>query len=149
MVLSDKIIKRFDDKVYPEPNTGCWLWGAGIRGKTGYGAFKVNDKTIDAHRVSFTIHKGEIPKGFLVCHKCDNRLCVNPDHLFLGTHKDNHDDAIKKGRMVKQKPIPLEQSVHGGMGAATYDKGCRCVLCTEAKRMRIKNYRAKLKNIAR
>lgn len=79
--------------------SGCWLWTAYITTQ-GYGSITVDKKPVKTHRLSFTIYKGEIPKGMLVCHHCDVRSCVNPDHLFLGTHKDNSDDMIRKGRSV-------------------------------------------------
>ncbi len=80
---------------------GCWNWIASGRGY-GYGAFKFQGRVQDAHRVSWIIHFGEIPLDKYVCHKCDNRSCVNPDHLFLGSQKDNIKDAISKGRFVFQ-----------------------------------------------
>ena len=94
--------ERFMSKVEPEPNTGCWLWVASIFGNTGYGLFNlVRDgrKSADnAHRVSWEIFRGEIPKGAYVLHRCDVRTCVNPDHLFIGSHQDNMTDCARKGR---------------------------------------------------
>ncbi len=78
--------------------TGCWEFIGGLR--NGYGAIKNGAKTDGAHRVSYEIHKGEISQGLFVCHTCDNRKCINPDHLWLGTAKDNTQDCVKKGRIV-------------------------------------------------
>lgn len=75
----------------------CWLWTGYIE-KRGYGRFGYNYKTIEAHRMSWIIANGEIPEGMIICHECDNPSCVNPDHLFLGTHKDNTWDMVDKGR---------------------------------------------------
>ena len=75
----------------------CWIWTAGTRGN-GYGTLKLNRKSIDAHRVSWMLTNGIIPDGVWVLHHCDNRLCVRPDHLFLGTPRDNVIDMMKKGR---------------------------------------------------
>lgn len=78
---------------------GCWEWQAALR-STGYGEVYWpghGRKKIAAHRASWLIHYGDIPDGLWVLHKCDNKLCVRPDHLFLGTHRDNVDDAVRKG----------------------------------------------------
>mgnify|MGYP001023313072 CR=1 FL=1 len=89
-------LKRFWSKVEMIPFHPCWEWTAAK--KDGYGRF--NDKGY-AHRISYEMHFGPIPKGFLVCHKCDNPSCVNPEHLFLGTYQDNYDDMRKKKRESK------------------------------------------------
>lgn len=88
---------RFWAKVYPCPITGCWLWGAGPF-PNGYGCFKWQRVSRRAHRHLYLTLFGPIPEGLLVCHTCDVPLCVNPDHLFLGTVQDNADDMIRKGR---------------------------------------------------
>jgi hypothetical protein len=74
----------------------CWEWTGAIQSR-GYGSLSINGKTYNAHRVSFTIHNGYVPK-LNVLHKCDNRKCVRPDHLWEGTHQDNIDDMHTKGR---------------------------------------------------
>jgi len=88
-------IDRFLSKV--DKTTNCWIWLASQR--AGYGSFVgVDCKSRGAHQFSYSHYIGEIPKGMCVCHKCDNKLCVNPEHLFLGTQKDNLHDMHKKGR---------------------------------------------------
>ena len=91
----DKV--RFYDRICPEPNTGCWLW-IGAPDSFGYGQIEINGASYRTHRLSWMIHRGEITKGLVVCHRCDTPACVNPDHLFLGTHGDNVRDMHKKGR---------------------------------------------------
>ena len=75
----------------------CWAWRGAIDQK-GYGAVKVGGKKQSAHRVSWKLFRGPIPSGLCVLHHCDNPGCVNPEHLFLGTPRDNARDCVKKGR---------------------------------------------------
>lgn len=76
---------------------GCWLWTGPSR-KNGYGRLQDGDRSVLAHRLSYTMHVGPIPAGLLVCHSCDTPACVRPDHLFLGTYLDNAQDSTEKGR---------------------------------------------------
>jgi len=88
---------RFDEKWIGEPNSGCWLW-TGTLGN-GYGEIQVEkQKHVYAHRLSWELHCGPIPKGMCVLHSCDMPCCVNPDHLWLGTKGDNARDMVRKGR---------------------------------------------------
>ncbi|HXJ61904.1 MAG TPA: HNH endonuclease signature motif containing protein [Verrucomicrobiae bacterium] len=89
------LIQRFWSKV--EVSDDCWLWTSD-RKDTGYGQFHYLGKTSRAHRVAWILSYGDIPPGLNVLHTCDNPPCVRPDHLFLGTTKDNIEDKVTKGR---------------------------------------------------
>lgn len=96
---------RFEASYIPEPNSGCWLWVASLQSsgdKDGRGAICVDGKSRFAHRVSYELHKGPIPASRYICHRCNNTLCVNPDHLYAGTQKDNVRDMIAAGHHVGQ-----------------------------------------------
>lgn len=81
----------------------------------GYGSFSIKpERPVMAHRYSWIMQNGSIPDGMIICHKCDNPKCVNPDHLFLGTHKDNTQDAIAKKRHVAAFDIPPQRKYANG-----------------------------------
>lgn len=98
--LVGETAERFMAKFVPEPNSGCWLWIGATTTPNGYGRLNVGGVFYVANRLSWEMFVGEIPEGMLVLHRCDVRPCVNPAHLFLGTHHDNVIDAVSKGRAV-------------------------------------------------
>lgn len=93
---------RFWSKVKIGDPDECWNWLAGLT-STGYGMFNFDNKPLKASRVAWMLTSGEIPNNLCVCHKCDNPLCCNPKHLFLGTRKENSEDMVKKGRQSRGK----------------------------------------------
>lgn len=93
----DQLKERLYNRTVLSDDESCWLW-LGAESSNGYGAIGVDGSI---HRVSYMIHVGPIPTGMFVCHTCDTKLCINPNHLFIGSHQDNMDDMNRKGRGLK------------------------------------------------
>ena len=94
------LAQRFWSKVDSAPSECCWEWTAG-KDKDGYGRFRLNKQLSLAHRLAYTLTKGEIPNGLIMRHTCDNPACCNPGHLILGTHADNMADKVQRNRQAK------------------------------------------------
>lgn len=99
IVLTERDRQRFEQYVYPDPNSGCFIWG-GASYRNGYGAFRLPQqrRNIGAHRAAMVLAGVQLPPGALVLHRCDTRCCVNPDHLYVGDYYDNARDAVVRGR---------------------------------------------------
>jgi hypothetical protein len=92
--------KQFMAKLVRNEMTGCLEWH-GLKNANGYGRTTIRGRNLTVHRYVWELFNGPISQGLCVCHKCDNRQCAEPTHLFLGTTKDNSEDMVRKGRSLK------------------------------------------------
>lgn len=106
--------ERFWEKVDIRSNDECWNWVACVH-PSGYGQFNINRKMFGSHRIAWELVNGKIPDGMCICHHCDNRICCNPKHLFLGTMEDNSHDRDNKGRAK----IPDNRGENHGLSRLT------------------------------
>lgn len=126
------------DRFWAKVNRGddCWEWAGGRNQGTGYGFFSVRSRTIGAHRAAWEVANGPIPAGIDVLHRCDNPPCVRPDHLFLGTHRDNMRDMRAKGRW-SNGDRPVRTTCKYGHQKVYRPSGWACPTCNaEVKRRR-------------
>lgn len=114
-------MERLLAKVSKNKATGCWEFN-GFRLPNGYGRFSITGAPMLAHRASWILHKGQIPGAMQVCHKCDNRRCVNPEHLFVGTAQENLADMRSKGRACPAKAQPKTRSLSHWKAKLTPDQ---------------------------
>jgi hypothetical protein len=121
----------------------CWIWKAG-KMPQGYGSFSVNRKTYSAHRFSWRMFIGEVPPGLFVCHKrhCNNKACVNPNHLYLGTNRENQLDSVATGNFRNQNTnkthCPCGHPLSGENLVIIKSTGSRS--CRECRRLQNRNY---------
>lgn len=149
--LSDEQRSRFMSRINKsgpviEPlRSPCWTWTAGINGG-GYGTFQFQRLPWVAHRIMWILTHGKIPRNKYVLHQCDNRRCVNPDHLFLGTHYDNMRDKCIKKRCPGQRNTHCKRGHEFTPENTIPNSGGRGRQCKQCARMHSRNFHRKLAN---
>lgn len=126
---------EFESRVEKIPIAGCWLWTGAVSG--GYGSVKINRRTFKASRISYSMYNGFLYGDEQVLHKCDVKLCVNPEHLYMGSHSDNMKDACNRNLMVNRN----SEKTHCKNGheftldnTYVYPSGAReCKICRRAR----------------
>jgi len=115
-VSIERVKQRFNKKYVINEESGCWEWTASLN-NIGYGMFRwAKGKMRTAHRVSYELFNGSIPENLIVCHTCDNRKCVNPAHLSVGSRKDKFDDMVAKGTArLGIAGYPKKKCIHCGV----------------------------------
>ena len=108
------VVQRLIRNMVVDRATGCWNWTG--RTASGYGQLGDNSKQKSTHRISYRLYNGEIPEGFCVCHTCDNKICINPKHLFVGTIADNTKDRDQKGRQARGERSSSAKLTEGEVG---------------------------------
>lgn len=130
-MTTDLVFRLFNKALIGD---GCWEWQASSRNDRGYGAILVECRPRMAHRVAWEVWNGPIPDGLNVLHRCDNRRCIRPDHLFLGTHLDNMQDAVTKER---SRRFGVTHCVHGHEYTDNNTRWCRgqrvCIACARER----------------
>ena len=127
MPKAKTIAEALQDHTSIDPVSGCWLWTGSTSGNRwkeglGYGNLSNKGKNYRAHRASWEIHRGPIPKGMNVLHTCDVPRCCNPDHLYIGTMSDNARDMFSRGRSVNQtRPELLARGARNGVAKLTQE----------------------------
>lgn len=123
-------------------DTGCIEWSAAFR--NGYGVIWHNGRHKGAHRASFEVVYGKIPSGLFVCHSCDNKKCINPEHLYLGTNQDNQLDAVARGlhrtnpHNARKTQCPKGHSYDSSNTYIRPDNARGCKMCIKASNLKWK-----------
>lgn len=138
------LAERFSASYKADKKTGCWNWLK--PGSQRYGGIDVDGKTIAAHRASWLLHCGAIPEGLCILHKCDNRLCVNPKHLYVGDKKQNRKDFMERHPRAKQI---VANAIRAGTAAvkkfwASMDEKKRKAFCKRRSKVQAEKRRLKL-----